>query len=104
MEKPGWEFGGVSAGVKGPVICNDLDPKAGDFAVRRGRQFAVHVVVAGEGCGRDILDAVLNPLDRLAQYDRRNDGADIAWINTNFVAKAAADVRADDANLALRDT
>mmetsp|Transcript_1089 Transcript_1089/g.2920 ORF Transcript_1089/g.2920 Transcript_1089/m.2920 type:complete len:772 (+) Transcript_1089:648-2963(+) len=97
------ELGGVGAGIEGAVVREDMHAQAQDLAVRRGGEFAVHVVVAGERRRGDVLDPVLDPLDRLAQHDGRDDGADITRVDADLVAEAAADVGADDAHLGFRD-
>jgi hypothetical protein len=92
-----------NAGVEGAVVGHHVDAQAGDAAVFGGGDLAVHVVVAGEGGGADVLDAVLDPLDRPAQHDGGGDGAHVARVDAHLVAEAAADVGADDAHLALGD-
>src|SRR3546814_9807932 len=59
------------------------------------------MIVAREGRGREVLHAVLYPLHRHTQHDRADDGADVAWIDADLVAEAAADVRRDDVDLVL---
>ena len=85
------------------MVGDHVDAQAGDLAVGRGGDFAVHVVVAGKGGGRDVLDPVLNPFHRTTQHNGRHDGTHIAGVDTDLVAEAAADVGADDADLGLRN-
>jgi hypothetical protein len=94
---------GSAQASKAPWSATTFDAQAEDLAVGGGGELAVHVVVAGEGRGADVLDAVLDPLDRLAEHDGRRDGAHIARVDADLVAEAAADVGADDAHLALGD-
>ena len=46
-------------------------------------------------------DAVLHPLDRLADHQRGDDRADVAGVDRHLVAEAAADVGRDDPDLVL---
>ncbi len=72
-----------------------------DAAVLVGREFANAVVVARKAGRRDVLDARLDPLDRHARDDGRDDRDHVPRIHRHLVAEAAADVAADDADLAL---
>jgi hypothetical protein len=68
-EKSGRIFGRVGAGVKRAVIGQYMAAQCGDAALLGGRDFAAHVVVAGESCRLQILHAVFDPLDRHAKHD-----------------------------------
>ena len=61
----------------------------------------LHQVVAGEAGRRQVLRPVLHPLDRLAGEDGADDGADVAGVDRDLVAEAAADVRRDHLDLVL---
>ena len=65
-------------------------------------QLGGDVVVARERVGLQVLHPVLDPLDRLADDDRRGDGDHVARIDRHLAAEAAADVGRDDADLLLR--
>ena len=65
------------------------------------RDLAAHDVVAGEAGGHEVLGAVLHPLDRLADHQRGDDRADVAGVDRDLVAEAAADVGRDDPDLVL---
>ncbi len=102
-EQPRRPFGGVGAGVEGAVVGDGVAAKPRDLAVLGGREFHVHVEVARERRGRQVLDAVLDPFHRLPGDDRGDDGADVARIGADLVAEAAADVGRDDVDLVLGD-
>ena len=72
-------------------------------AVLGGGDFRLHVEVARERRGREVLDAVLDPFHRPAGHDRRDDRADVARIGADLVAEAAADIGRDDVDLVLGD-
>ena len=61
----------------------------------------MHDVVAREAGRRQVLGAVLDPLDRHAGDDRAGDRAHVAGVDRHLVAEAAADVRAADADHVL---
>ena len=98
VEHASRKLGGVGASVKCAMVGHHIHAKASDFSVGSGCQFAVHVIVTGKGSGRDIFDAVFNPLDGATQHDGRNDGANIARVDANLVAKSTANVGANDAH------
>ena len=97
------ELGRVGTGVKRAVVGHHIHTQTGDLAVGGGSQFAVHVVVTGEGRGRDVFDAVFDPLDGTTQHDRGHDGANITGVDAHFVAKATANVGADNAHFGFGD-
>ena len=101
MEHAGGELGRVGTSVERAVVGDDVDAQTGDLAVGGSGQFAVHVVVTGEGGRRDVFDAVFHPFHGAAQDDGGHDGAHIAGVNADLVAKAATDVGTDDAHLGL---
>ena len=102
-KKPAGILGRIGAGVERAVVGQHVAPEAGDPAVPGRRELAGHVVVAGEGGGGEVLHPVLDPLHRPAEHDRGDDRADIARIDADLVAEAAADVGRDDADLVLGD-
>ena len=102
MEHAGRELRRVGAGVERTMVGEHVDAQAEDPAVGGGGDFTVHVVVAGERGGRDVLDAVFDPLHRFAQHDAGDDRAHIPRVDADLVAEAAADVGADDADLRFR--
>ena len=64
LKKPGRPFGGVGAGVERAVVGDGVAAQPRDLAVLGRRDFIVHVEIARERGGREILDAVLDPLHR----------------------------------------
>ena len=96
-------LGGVGAGVEGAVVGDGVAAQARHLAVLGRGDFRLHVEVARERRGREILDAILGPFHRPAGHDRGDDRADIARIGADLVAEAAADVRGDDVDLVLGD-
>ena len=99
------EAGGVldrgRGAVERAVVGQDVGADPEDLALLGGRDLAAHDVVAGEAGAHEVLEAVLHPLDRLAEDQRRDDRADVARVDRHLVAEAAADVRGDDADLVL---
>ena len=95
VEEPGRELRRLGGAVEGAVVGEHVDAQAGDLAVL-GADLAAHDVVAGEPGGDEVLGAVLDPLDRDAGHDRAGDRADVAGIDRDLVAEAAADVLALD--------
>ena len=103
VEEPGWELGRIGAGVERPVVADNVAFQGRDASVPGGGDLAGHVVVAREGRRREVLDAILDPLHRLAGDDGGDDGADVARIDADLVPEAAADVGRHDADVVLRD-
>ena len=66
VEQAGRELRRVGRGVGVAVVGDRLDLERGDLAVLGRAQLGVDVVVAGERVGLEVLRAVLDPLDRLA--------------------------------------
>src|SRR2546425_6780645 len=60
------------------------------------------MIVTSKACACDILGAVLNPLDGLANGERRYDSTHIARANGHLVAKTTTNIRRDNANTMLR--
>ena len=83
------------------VVGQRLDAQARHRAVLLRRQLDVHVVVAGEGIGLEVLHPVLDPLDRLADDDRGRDRDDVAGIHGHLAPETAAEVRRHDPDLLL---
>ena len=75
VEEPGRELGRLGRAVERAVVGQHLGPQAEDPAVPGRGDLAVHVVVAGERGGHQVLRPVLHPLDRLAGDDRADDRA-----------------------------
>ena len=94
-------FGRVGAGVKGTVVGGGVAPQAGDLARPGVRDLARHPVVAGNGDGHQVAHPPLDPLHRPPGDDGGHDGTDIAGIDPDLVAKAAADIGRDDADVAF---
>ena len=91
----------LGVGEEGPVIGQRLHPDPEDPAVLAQRQLAVEVDVPGEPGGDQVPGAVLDPLHRALQQDRRQDRGHIARVDRHLVAEPAAEVRGDDADHVL---
>ena len=102
-EQPGRPLGGVGAGVERAVVGDGVAAQRRHLAVLGAGDFRLHVEVARERRGRQVLDAVLDPFHRPPGHDRRDDRADVAGIGADLVAEAAADVGRDDVDLVLGD-
>ena len=102
-EEPRRELGRVGGGVGVAVVGQRLDAQRRDLAVLVGAELGVDVVVARERVGLQVLHPVLDPLDRLAQHDRRGGRDHVAGVDGHLAAEAAADVGRDDADLLLRE-
>ena len=94
VEEPGRELRRLRGRVERAVVGDHLHADALDLAVLRRGDLAVHDVVARERRRGQVLRPVLHPLDRLAGEDRADDRADVARVDPDLVAEAAADVRA----------
>ena len=101
VEEAGRPFRRIGAGVERAVVGEHVDAQARDLAGLGRGDLGRHVVVAGERGRGQVLDAVLDPFDRLAGHDRGDGGADIARIGADLVAEAAADVGRDHVDLLL---
>ena len=101
VEEAGRPLGRVRAGVEGAVVRDGAARQPRDAAVLGRADAALHVVVAGEGGRHQVLGAVLDPLDRDAGEEGHRDRADVARVDPDLVAEAAADVRRDDADVVL---
>ena len=99
-KSPALQLRRLGVGEERAVVGEHLHAQAGDLAVL-DRQLAVHVVVAGEA-GRDqVPGAVLDPLHRPPDQERRGRRDDVARVDRHLVAEAAADVGRDDPDLVL---
>ena len=96
-------FGGVGAGVEGAMVGDGVTAQPRNLAVARGGYLGLHIEVARERGGGEILDAILGPFHRPAGDDRSDDRTDIAGIGADLVAETAADIRRDDMDLVLGD-
>ncbi len=85
------------------MVCDHIDSQADDSAVARGRDFTVHVVVAREASGHQVLRPVFHPFHGLARDDRTDDRAHVARVDAYLVSETAADIWADDLNLVFRE-
>ena len=102
VEQAGPELRRLGVGEEGALVGEHVDAERQDPALVRERQLALHVVVAGEAGGDEVLAAGLDPLHRLAEQQRRRGRHDVAGVDRHLVAEAAADVGADDADVLLR--
>ncbi len=73
VEQAGRVLRRVGGGVGVAMVCDGLRLERGDLAVLGGAHLDMDVVVAGERVGLEVLGAVLDPFDRLAdgQCSRR---------------------------------
>ena len=92
VEQAGRVLGRVGRGVGVAMVRDGLGLERGDLAVLGRAHLGVDVVVAGERVGLQVLAAILDPLDRLADEERRRDGQDVARVDRHLAAEAAADV------------
>ena len=100
-EQAGRPLGGVGAGVERAVVGDGVAAQRRHLAVLGRGDLRLHVEVARERRGREVLDAVLDPFHRASGHDRGDDRADVARIGADLVAEAAADVGGDDMDLVL---
>ena len=99
--KPGRVFGRIGRRIERAVVGDGRDLERRDLALLGRADLDVHVVVAREARGRQIFGARLDPLDRNSEHDRGDRRDDVARIDRNLVAEAAADVGRDDVDLVL---
>ena len=101
MEQPGLELRRLRVREGVALVGQQADADRRHLPLVRERELALHVEVAREP-GRDqVPGAVLDPLDRAADEERRGRGDDVAGVDRHLVAEAAADVRRDDLDLVL---
>ena len=103
VEQAGREFRWVGGRVGVAVVGDRLDLERGDPARLGGAQLGVDVVVPGERVGLQVLGAILDPLDRLAGQEGGRHGQDVARIDRDLAAEAAADVMGLDPDVLLID-
>ena len=101
VEQPGLELRGLRVGEERALVGEHLDAQGEDAPLVRERELALHVVVAGEAGGDQVLGAALDPLHRLADHERRRGGDHVAGVDRHLVAEPAADVGADDPDVLL---
>ena len=101
VEEPGRVLAGLRGPVERAVVGQHPGPEGEDAAVPGRGDLTVHVVVAGERGGHQVLRPVLDPLHRLAGHDAADHGAQVARVHRDLVAEPAADVRGDDPDLVL---
>ena len=94
-EEPGRVLDRRGGAVEGAVVGQHVGADGEDLAVLGGGHLAAHHVVAREAGAHQVLGAVLHPLHRLADHQRRDDGAHVARVDRHLVAEAAADVGRD---------
>ena len=101
MEEPGRVLAGLRGPVERAVVGQHPGPEGEDPAVPGRGDLAVHVVVAGERGGHQVLRPVLDPLHRLAGHHGGDHGAEVPRVHRDLVAEPAADVGGDDPDLVL---
>ena len=100
-KNPAGYFVGCAVALNAPWSARTSTRSARMRPSRSAAILPLHQVVAGEAGGGEVLRPVLHPLDRLAGEDRADDGADVARVDRDLVAEAAADVGRDDLDLVL---
>ena len=103
VEEAGRELRRVRGGVAVAVVGEGLDLHRLDAAGLVATHLDVDVVVAGERVRLEVLRAVLDPLDRLADGQRGGDREHVARIDRHLAAEAAADVVGLDPDVLLRE-
>ena len=101
-KNPAGYFVGCAVALNAPWSASTSTRSARMRPSRSAAILPLHQVVAGEAGRREVLRAVLHPLDRLAGDDRADDRADVAGVDRHLVAEAAADVGRDHLDLVLR--
>ena len=101
-KRPGLELRRLRVGERVALVGEHLHAQARHRPVVLQRELAVHVEVAREA-GRDqVAGAVLDPLHRPAEQERRRGRDDVARVDGHLVAEPAADVGRDDLDVLLR--
>ena len=62
------------------------------------------MIVAGKGRGHQVFHPILDPFHRLTGHNGGDDGTNITRVDTNLIAKAAANIGGDHANIVLFDS
>src|SRR5436309_6154795 len=102
MKQAGRKFGWLCGGIECPVIGQRMHAQGLYGTIFISGDLCFDVVVTPKTGAAQILSAVFNPLDGLTRSDRCNYCAHISWIDRYLVAKAAADIRRDNADTVLR--
>ncbi len=103
VEQPGRVLGRIGGGVRVAVVGDGLDLHRLDLAGLVRADLDVDVVVTGERVRLQVLRAILDPLDRLADEERRGDRQDVARVDRHLAAEPAADVVGLDPDVLLGD-
>ena len=104
VEQAGRVLRRVGGGVRIAVVGDRLRLQRGDLAVLRRAHLGMDVIVAGERVGLQVLGAVLDPLDRLADGQAGDDREDVARVDRHLAAEPAADVVGLDPDVLLGQT
>ena len=83
------------------VVVNDLTAYPKYLAVGIGRDFDFPILVTFLGSSDEMLTAILDPFHRPFQDHRGDTERHVFWIEYEFRAKPAADVRRHDADVAF---
>ncbi len=103
VEEAGRELRRVRGGIAVAVVGEGLDLHRLDAAGLVRPHLDVDVVVAGERVRLQVLRAVLDPLDRLADGQRGDHREHVARVDRHLAAEAAADVVGLDPDVLLRE-
>jgi hypothetical protein len=87
----------------GTHVREQLDPHPEDLALARGGDRDLLDLAAPVGGGDVVLRPRLGPLHRLAETPRQRERERLLGVDVELGAEAAADVRGDDADLAVGD-
>ena len=98
---PTLNFEGCASAWNAPSSASSDDAQAEHRAVVLQRHLAVHVEVAREPGGDQVLGPVLDPLHGVAEQQRRGGRHDVARVHRHLVAEPAADVGRDDPDVLL---
>ena len=104
MKEPSGIVGGLRRGIERTMIGEHINAKTKNFSILGCSDFALHVIVTSKARRHQILGTVLNPLHWFTGHDGTNDRANVARIDWNLVAEAAANIGGDDLNFVFRQT
>jgi hypothetical protein len=89
VEQPGRELRRIGRGVGIAVVGDRPHLQRLDPPVLRGAELGMDVVVTGERVRLEVLRAVLDPLDRLADGQAGDDREDVPRVDRDLAAESA---------------
>ena len=103
MEQADLELRGLRVSVERSLVGEQRGPQPEHRPVVLEGQLPVHMEIAGEAGADEVLRAVLDPLDRPTEQERRGRCHHVSRVHRHLVPEAAAEVGGDDPDVLLRE-